>query len=332
MDLPKPAPTRGRLLIVGFASLPLICLGISFAFGRGVFLGWGVHSHEAAGLLLLFLSICSVFILNELTKSYFYKFRVPLLITHTALLFVPPSFIIAVVIFATGSENVVLYLSITLFALAASMLVAWPRARATTRIEKGAPEKARKLAADYLNRIANIAEKFDLVGEERWLSDFAIGFIDAHIVQAQLRANEDAALRWQHGDYPWEMEARRLFASLVPEIFGLSEGLVDEAFDRTRSYQQDPDSEFITGVLAANRILLKIEAEGAEGTDRHTMRVQELVRSFTKLPGQPWFTVFLPRSTLPRLYEYLVVKTLGQDAFGIQMSDAQLARMLGLGR
>ena len=128
------------------------------------------------------------------------------------------------------------------------------------------------------------------------------------------------------------MEARRLFVSLVPEIFGLSDGLVAEAFDRTRAYLEDPNSELIAGTLAANRILLKVEFTGAEGRDRHTLRVEELERSFKKLPGQPWFMVLLSPAKLPSLYEYLVVKTLGQDAFGIQMSDAQLARMLGLGR
>jgi hypothetical protein len=188
------------------------------------------------------------------------------------------------------------------------------------------------LAAGYLNRISGIADYFDFGDKDRWLGDFAIGFVDGHIFHAQLLANEDPTLRWSYGTYPWESEGRSLFVALVSDVFQLPEGRTAEAFDRAAADRQNSDSEFIAGALAANRILLKLEFDGATGNDRHTRRIEELWHSYKMLPGQSWLRLFLAPSNSPELYAYLVVKTLGKDAFGVQLSDETLAEMLGIGK
>lgn len=267
--------------------------------------------------------ISSGAIIPGFIKSILLKFRFPHLARCFLRIFGPFSYFVAAFLLTLSVHDWRLWAGFGAFVALASLLIAWPFAWMTKLDEAAAPNLARDLVSSYVQHLHAIAETFEFGHYDRWYGDFAVGFIDGHIVQAFLRADEHDALQWQH--YEWESEGRNLFVSSVSETLRLPKDRVAEAFDRAKKDPQNPDGPYTAGMAVALSILLRVEGRGATAKDLDARRIDDIVRSYARLPGRPWFR-------RPGLYEYLVVKTLGEDVFGVQLSDETLAEMLGIGR
>ena len=190
---------------------------------------------------------------------------------------------------------------------------------------RGRYREMQALARRFLEELGTTTQAFASQDDNRWYSDYALGFAAGHVGLAIQLAQKRYALAWI-GHWPSDADRPRLVHDLVPRYLRLDRERFVAAYERASDAHKHADGYHPMNLGAGDghtALLISLARTLADvRRDYFGLRMMKLEVELRKIPAPTQFGRLTGYRPAALIYGYLVRRTLGEAVFGVTAEQA----------